>query len=715
MPLLILHPVPPLPPLPTYFAVTFLTLLWSVLQAREDISVFEQSGIAVMTASDVDPSLQTLNLTHLFAIHEEDYVLLKYAKTMAHDSWSVLVLCNVAFCLLLVVGMALQWLIFGKLRDIERQHVRDKLWNFAFYKFIVVFGVLNVQTLEEMIFWVAWFATFAFLHAFAQLSKDRFEYLSFSPATTNATHVKVLALLASIFAVTSILGGLCLYVGHSYGWNLFLFMIAECALLAMRSLHVLLKYGIHLYDLRYEGVWERRGMIVYYTELLMELLVLGVDLLHHIHMLLWGNVFLSMASLVICLQIRFLYNEIQRRVQRHRNYRKVVHNMETRFSTASQDELRENDDDCAICWEEMKTARKLPCNHLFHDGCLRSWLEHETSCPTCRHPLNITRTEEETGRQAQVGNPPARPPRPPGLPTRVVPGNNRRGGHFFHFDGSLIASWMPSFSVEVTHANAVRRIQIANRNSQLNNMANLVVQMFPRVSHETAMNDLRITRSVELTVENILEGRLMETNVPQANPSSSDGVTSNPNSPASPDSEEESYSHLLRPPNSSDTAEGSLIVQDHSATSSTWHQVTDSGDESRNNTPQSDNSSVNVPSYSQASSGTNSYGSSAARFSKSSEERQSMLLTRKERLLQEARRKYAESQLEIPVEDIPESSGGAVHHSFDQSEELKSENNSNETSCARGEVDVEPQPEDELVRRRNAVLAATLRRLNQHS
>lgn len=58
----------------------------------------------------------------------------------------------------------------------------------------------------------------------------------------------------------------------------------------------------------------------------------------------------------------------------------------------------------------------------------------------------------------------------------------------------------------------------------------------------------------------------METNVPQANPSSSDGVTSNPNSPASPDSEEESYSHLLRPPNSSDTAEGSLIVQDHSAT-----------------------------------------------------------------------------------------------------------------------------------------------------
>ena len=72
-----------------------------------------------------------------------------------------------------------------------------------------------------------------------------------------------------------------------------------------------------------------------------------------------------MASLVICMQLRYLYNEIQRRVQRHRNYRQVVSNMEKRFSAATEEELATNNDDCAICWEEMKTARKLPCGQSF--------------------------------------------------------------------------------------------------------------------------------------------------------------------------------------------------------------------------------------------------------------------------------------------------------------------------------------------------------------
>ena len=31
--------------------------------------------------------------------------------------------------------------------------MRDKFWNFVFYKFIFVFGVLNVQEMPEMMCW----------------------------------------------------------------------------------------------------------------------------------------------------------------------------------------------------------------------------------------------------------------------------------------------------------------------------------------------------------------------------------------------------------------------------------------------------------------------------------------------------------------------------------------------------------------------------------
>lgn len=58
------------------------------------------------------------------------------------------------------------------------QHLKDKFWNFVFYKFIFIFGVMNVQTMEEVVLWVAWFSVLGFFHLLTQLCKDRFEYVS---------------------------------------------------------------------------------------------------------------------------------------------------------------------------------------------------------------------------------------------------------------------------------------------------------------------------------------------------------------------------------------------------------------------------------------------------------------------------------------------------------------------------------------------------------
>lgn len=56
--------------------------------------------------------------------------------------------------------------------------MKDKFWNFIFYKFIFVFGIVNVQYLHEIVLWVSWFSALGFLHLMAQLCKDRFEYVS---------------------------------------------------------------------------------------------------------------------------------------------------------------------------------------------------------------------------------------------------------------------------------------------------------------------------------------------------------------------------------------------------------------------------------------------------------------------------------------------------------------------------------------------------------
>lgn len=109
-----------------------------------------------------------------------------------------------AYCCLILLGKSIQKIVFGELRISEQQvshgvmcdvkneiysisliyfcsqHMKDKFWNFIFYKFIFVFGIVNVQYLHEIILWVSWFSALGFLHIMAQLCKDRFEYVSWT-------------------------------------------------------------------------------------------------------------------------------------------------------------------------------------------------------------------------------------------------------------------------------------------------------------------------------------------------------------------------------------------------------------------------------------------------------------------------------------------------------------------------------------------------------
>jgi autocrine motility factor receptor len=382
------------------------------------------------------------------------------------------------------------------------------------------------------------------------------------------------------------------FVGFFGGFNTFAFMSAEVVLLSIRTLHVIIRYALHLYDMRQEGassvstneenkVWEKRGPIAYYTELGFELTALIIDFVHHLHMLVWSNIFLSMASLVICMQLRYLFHEIQRRYKKHRNYLWVRNHLEQNYPMASSEELVENSDNCAICWEKMESARKLPCTHLFHNTCLLSWLEQDTSCPTCRLSLNIQ-------------NPSTTRIDPPELQVDAPQPQRRQLNHFFHFDGSRYVSWLPSFSVEVSHAQLMRQDNAPASNSQLDAMARQVQQLFPHIPISTITSDLRVTRSVEITIENVLDGRLV--------------------APA-----------MYREPEVVPSANRSMSVLQTNCDTETQQQR--NWDEFSTETVETEDAS-----------------NLGSRFSKSSSEREKILHRRKENLIQSARKRYIEKQ-----------------------------------------------------------------------
>lgn len=75
--------------------------------------------------------------------------------------------------------------------------------------------------------------------------------------------------------------------------------------------------------------------------------------------------------------------------------RQAVHKIEA-LPEASPDQLAKFDDVCAICYQELSTARITRCNHYFHGVCLRKWLYVQDICPLCHETLYVM-TDEPNG------------------------------------------------------------------------------------------------------------------------------------------------------------------------------------------------------------------------------------------------------------------------------------------------------------------------------
>lgn len=92
-------------------------------------------------------------------------------------------------------------------------------------------------------------------------------------------------------------------------------------------------------------------------------------------------------------------------------YRRAIQEM-NKYADASVEDLAQ-ENTCIICREEMRfwdpaenvgvvdriRPKKLPCGHILHLGCLRSWLERQQVCPTCRSPVTGEQPRPRNGRR----------------------------------------------------------------------------------------------------------------------------------------------------------------------------------------------------------------------------------------------------------------------------------------------------------------------------
>ena len=76
----------------------------------------------------------------------------------------------------------------------------------------------------------------------------------------------------------------------------------------------------------------------------------------------------------------------------------------TRFPDVAPEQFEGRDNTCMVCREEMAlNCKMLPCGHIFHAACLRSWFQRQQVCPTCTTSV-LTATREQQALMQQQNN-----------------------------------------------------------------------------------------------------------------------------------------------------------------------------------------------------------------------------------------------------------------------------------------------------------------------
>ncbi|XP_066258918.1 E3 ubiquitin-protein ligase synoviolin A [Euwallacea similis] len=309
-----------------------------------------------------------------------------------------------AFIGVWILGKLMRKVFFGQLRTTEFEHLMERSW-YAITETCLAFTVFRDDFTPKF---VALFTLLLFLKSFHWLAEDRVDYMERSPVISWLFHMRVLNLLL-------LLGILDLhFISHAYlstvtkGASVQLVFGFEYAVLITVVVNIAIKYALHSVDLNSETPWDNKAVFLLYTELVMGLI----------------KVIFYVAFVAIMVRIytlplfafRPMYYTIRNFKKAFSDVilsRRAIHNMNTLYPDATPEELAAADNVCIICREEMVTAsKKLPCNHIFHTSCLRSWFQRQQTCPTCR--LDILRTPASSTRtNNNVPNPPRAPPNAP--------------------------------------------------------------------------------------------------------------------------------------------------------------------------------------------------------------------------------------------------------------------------------------------------------------
>nr|VDC83437.1 unnamed protein product [Brassica rapa] len=391
--------------------------------------------------------------------------------------FTIALLTNFVLNVYILLLLALKNLFFGDLYGVETKKLVERLANYIIYKGIFLPLVIPA-TIFQGVLWTVWLTVLCTLKMFQALARDRLERLNASPSSTPWTYFRVYSVLFLVLSVDILWIKLSLMTYNTTGSSVYLLLLFEPCSIAFETLQALLIHGFQLLDMWINhlaasnsdcqrskfldsmtagSLLEWKGLLNRNLGFFLDMATLVMALGHYLHIWWLHGLSFHLADAVLFLNIRALLSAILKRMKGYIKLRIALGSLHAALPDATSEELRAYDDECAICREPMAKAKRLHCNHLFHLGCLRSWLDQGLnevySCPTCRKPLFVGRTEtevntrtvevssdEQLARQLERENIPEHP-LATGLFPHEMPNSIESDPSRFRLDPSWLQTW----------------------------------------------------------------------------------------------------------------------------------------------------------------------------------------------------------------------------------------------------------------------------------
>ncbi|KAJ6593700.1 hypothetical protein B0H19DRAFT_877487, partial [Mycena capillaripes] len=325
---------------------------------------------------------------------------------LSKSSRSVLILANFSFLVALFAAHIFQKIFFGPLRPSEIERLYDRLWFFI-TESLLAFTIFRDEFDTTF---VIMFGFLLFVKSFHWIAADRIEWMDQRPypGPPLIFHFRMTALFLLLWTTDLLLFMIAVDSTFTNGIGGMVLFASEYGILMATVANTVSKYLLCAYELRRAGqrggenapAWENKSMWVFYIELVTDFLKLTTYLVFFIIIMTFYGIPLN-----ILRDVYVTGRSLITRLRSLHRYQTATRNMDQRYPNATEEEMAAmSDHTCIICREEMvlpqtaedpaaapanidgpnTTPKKLPCGHIFHFNCLRSWLERQQSCPTCR-------------------------------------------------------------------------------------------------------------------------------------------------------------------------------------------------------------------------------------------------------------------------------------------------------------------------------------------